>query len=87
VKRIFFVVFFYLLSYAFGALALPQIIGSVREIKSGNKKPYAFTLFFWLAIFACVTMLIYTYMKQYFLTYLIALILPLLFTLRTKHIE
>ena len=78
---------FYGFSYVFGAVAFPQIIGSIREIKNGNKRPYTFTLLLWLTIFACVTWLIYAYMKQYFLTYLIALALPLLFTIRTKHIE
>lgn len=86
-KWIILTVVFYVLSYAFGGVAFPQIIGSIREIKYGNKRPYTFTLVLWLAIFACVTWLIYAYMKQYFLTYLIALALPLLFTLRTTHIE
>ena len=86
-KWIILTVLFYMLSYAFGAVAFPQIIGSVREIKKGNKGPYTFALLLWSAIFACVTWLVYTYMKQYFATYLIALALPLLFTLRTDHIE
>ena len=81
------IIVFYMISYAFGALAFPQIIGSIREIKSGNKKPYTFTVVFWLAICVCVTALIYVYIKAFFATYLIALILPFFLTLRTQHIE
>ncbi len=81
------IVVFYVISYAFGALAFPQIIGSIREIKSGNKKPYTFTLVLWLVIFVFVTALIYVYIKFFFATYLIALILPFFHTLRTQHIQ
>ena len=77
----------YAISYLFGSFAFPQIIGSARMIVSGSKRPYTFTLILWSAIFMCVTLLVYFYLSKYFIIYLIALVLPLIFTIRTKNIE
>lgn len=77
----------YAISYIFGSFAFPQIVGSARMIVSGSKSPYTFTLILWSAIFMCVTLLVYFYLSKYFIIYLIALILPIIFTIRTKNIE
>ena len=77
----------YVISYLFGSLAFPQIIGSFRMISNGIKTPYTFTLCLWSIIFIAVTILVHLYADEYFIVYLIGLMLPLLFTLKTKNIE
>ena len=77
----------YLISYIFGAFAFPQIIGSIRMIAGGAKSPYTFTLVLWSIICICVTLLVYFYLPKYLIIYIIALVLPLIFTLQTKNIK
>ena len=77
----------YFISYLFGSFAFPQIIGSLRMISNGIKTPYTFALCLWSVIFITVTVLVHIHMDDYFITYLIGLILPFLFTLQTKNIE
>ena len=77
----------YIISYTFGAISFPQIIGSLRMIRNGIKSPYLFTLFLWTTIFITVTILVRYYLYEYFIMYLVALILPLIFTLKTKEIQ
>ena len=77
----------YIISYMFGCFAFPQIIGSIRCISSGIKTPYTFTLILWSIICVGVTVLVYAFASKYLIIYLIALILPLLISLRTKNIE
>lgn len=77
----------YILSYLFGSFAFPQIVGSIRMIRNGIKTPYTFTLILWSSICIIVTFLIYAFMREYFITYLIVLMVPLIITLRIKNIE
>lgn len=77
----------YVLSYSFGAFTFPQIIGSIRMIAHGFKKPYIFTLILWTAIFVGATLLMYYYLPTYLVMYLVALIIPLISTIFTKNIE
>ena len=77
----------FMLSYLFGSFAFPQIIGSIRMIVNGFKKPYTFTLILWSVICVGVSLLVYFYLPIYFMAYIIALITPLVITLFTKNIE
>lgn len=77
----------YIISYLFGSFTFPQIVGSLRMISNGIKTPYTFTLCLWSVIFIIVTVLVHIHMNDYFIMYLIGLILPFLFTLQTKNIE
>ena len=77
----------YIISYAFGAISFPQIIGSLRMIRNGTKNPYVFTLLLWTTILIVVTILVRCYLHEYFIMYLVALILPFVFTLKAKEIQ
>lgn len=77
----------YILSYVFAAFAFPQIIGSIRMIAQGVTKPFVFTLILWTFIFIGITLLAYFYLSNYFAMYLVALILPFIFTIKTKNME
>ncbi len=85
--EILFYIIAYIISYMFGAFAFPQIVGSIRMIKTGFKTPYIFTLVLWIAIFVVVTLLVYLHLTKYFIVYLIALIFPFISTLCTDKIE
>lgn len=77
----------YILSYFFGAFVFPQIIGSIRAIRNGFKVPYTFTLVLWSTIFVAASIIMWIFGKNLIFSYLAGLILPFVFTLRTKNIE
>ena len=85
-----FFIFFFLIcagSYSIGAVAFPQIIGSLRYRKIRPIGLTIFTTTLWLAILITLTVVAHRFLKDYLLAYYMGMIPTLLITLRTKNIE
>lgn len=77
----------YIMSWLLGSLMFPQIIGSLRKIKLGLKMPYIITFIIWVAIGFILTFVVYLCLRKYLTVYIVALAIPFVLTLCTKHIE
>lgn len=77
----------FVISYLFGSFAFPQLVGSARMIIKKNTTPYVFTLVLWSFIYIVISFLICFLLPKYFAVYIVAHIIPLALTLRTKNIE
>ena len=87
---IMFVIFFILIlagAYFVGAIAFPQIIGSIRYRNIRSVGATLFTIFLWVIILIVLTIIAHKFLSDYLIAYYMGMVPPFLMTLGTKNIE
>ena len=71
------------LSWFFGVLSFCQIIGSIRTRQNG----FLATILIWLALIGIVSVLVHSFLSNYFIGYLVAMSLSFIKVLFLDKIE